>query len=103
MKSEPALELISRAGPSMEAHHSSVGPDAGRNSGGRRIIKINKKRRPMNSGTPGFHFSQASSNSLFESLINMVIWIRFDLFGGSNGIAIGRNEVKSTLSTKRID
>ena len=43
MKSEPALELISRAGPSVEAHHRSVGPDAGRNSGGRRIIKINKK------------------------------------------------------------
>ena len=39
MKSEPALELISRAGPSVEAHHRSVGPDAGRNSGGRRIMK----------------------------------------------------------------
>ena len=34
---EPALELHSRAEPSVEAHHSSVGPDTGRNSGGRRI------------------------------------------------------------------
>ena len=38
-KSEPALELISRASPSVEAHHRSVGPDKGRNSGGRQIIK----------------------------------------------------------------
>ena len=29
-KSEPALELISRVEPSVEAHHRSVGPDAGR-------------------------------------------------------------------------
>ena len=29
-KSEPALEVISRAVPSVEAHHRSVGPDAGR-------------------------------------------------------------------------
>ena len=36
-KSEPALELISRAVPSVEAHHRSVGPDAGRNSGWRQI------------------------------------------------------------------
>ena len=34
-KSEPALELISRAVPSVEAHHRSVGPEAGKNSGGR--------------------------------------------------------------------
>ena len=39
-KSEPALELISRAAPSVEVYHPSVGPDAGRNSGGRRIIII---------------------------------------------------------------
>ena len=38
-KSEPTLELISRDAPSMEAHHCSVGPDAGINSGGRRIIR----------------------------------------------------------------
>ena len=38
-KSEPALELISRAVPSVEAHHCSVGSDAGRNSGGRQIMK----------------------------------------------------------------
>ena len=38
-KSYPALEIISRAAPSVEAHHRSVGPDAGRNSGRRRIIK----------------------------------------------------------------
>ena len=38
-KSEPVLELISRAAPIAEAHHRSVGPDAGRNSGGRWIIK----------------------------------------------------------------
>ena len=36
-KSEPAQKLISRAATS-EAHHHSVGLDAGRNSGGRRII-----------------------------------------------------------------
>ena len=39
---KPALELHSRAAPSVEAHHRSVGPDAGRNSGGRLITK-NKK------------------------------------------------------------
>ena len=36
---EPALELHSRAAPSVEAHHRVNGPDTGRNSGGRRIIK----------------------------------------------------------------
>ena len=36
---EPALELHSRAAPSVEAHHRSVGPDARRNSGGKGIIK----------------------------------------------------------------
>ena len=41
-KSEPALELHSRAAPSVEAHHGSVGPNTGRNSGGKRIIKKNK-------------------------------------------------------------
>ena len=41
-KSESALELISKAAPSVEAHHRSVGPDAGRNSGGSRIIIIKK-------------------------------------------------------------
>ena len=39
-KSEPALELISRAATSVEAHHRSVGPGAGRNSGGRQIKKV---------------------------------------------------------------
>ena len=29
-KSDPALEIISRAAPSVEAHHRSVGPDAGK-------------------------------------------------------------------------
>ena len=38
-ESEPALELFSRAAPSVETHPHSVGPDAGRNSGGRRIKK----------------------------------------------------------------
>ena len=38
-KSEPALELISRAAPSVEAHHHSVGPDAGKNFRGRWIKK----------------------------------------------------------------
>ena len=32
------IELISRAAPSVEAHHRSVRPDAGRNSGERQII-----------------------------------------------------------------
>ena len=41
-KSEPALELHSRAAPSVEAHHCSDGPDVGRNSGGRQIIIIKK-------------------------------------------------------------
>ena len=40
-KSVPALELHSRAAPSVEAHHHSDGPDAGRNSRGRWIIKKN--------------------------------------------------------------
>ena len=39
-KSEPAIELHSRAAPSVEAHHSFSGPDQGRNSGGRWIIKL---------------------------------------------------------------
>ena len=38
-ESEPALELHSRAAPSVEAHHHVNGPDTGRNLGGRRIIK----------------------------------------------------------------
>ena len=38
-KSEPTLDLHSRAAPSVEAHHHSGGPDKGRNSGGRRIKK----------------------------------------------------------------
>ena len=42
-ESEPALELHSRAVPSVEAHHYSVGPDTGRNSGGRGIIKKEEK------------------------------------------------------------
>ena len=40
-KSEPALELHSRDAPSVEAHHRVNGPNAGRNSGGRRIINKN--------------------------------------------------------------
>ena len=38
-KSEPTRELHSRDVPSVEAHHRSVSPDAGRNSGGMQIIK----------------------------------------------------------------
>ena len=38
-KSEPALELHSKAAPRVEAHQHSDGPDAGENSGGRRVIK----------------------------------------------------------------
>ena len=41
-KSEPALELISTDAPSVEVHHHSISSDAGRNSGGRRIIKKQK-------------------------------------------------------------
>ena len=40
-KSEPALELHSRAAPSVEAHHCVSGPNTGKNSGGRRIKKPN--------------------------------------------------------------
>ena len=36
------LELHSRAAPSVEAHHPSVGPDIGRNSRGKWIKKIIK-------------------------------------------------------------
>ena len=42
-ESEPAQELHSRAAPSVEARHRSVGPDTGRNSGGRQIKKKKKK------------------------------------------------------------
>ena len=42
-KSEPGLELHSRAAPSVEAHHPSVGPDTGINSGGRRIKNTSRK------------------------------------------------------------
>ena len=42
-KSEPALELHSRAAPSVEAHQHVSGPNTGRNSGGRRIKKDPKK------------------------------------------------------------
>ena len=38
-KSEPILELHSRAALSVEAHHHVNGPDTGKNSGGRWIIK----------------------------------------------------------------
>ena len=41
-QSEPALEEIRRAAPSVVAHHYSVSPDTGRNFGGRRIIIKNK-------------------------------------------------------------
>ena len=34
LKSEPALQLHSRAGASVDAHNRSVGPDTGRNLGG---------------------------------------------------------------------
>ena len=44
-KSEPALELISRAAPSVEAYHRSVSPDAGGNSGRRRIKKLLLNKR----------------------------------------------------------
>ena len=37
---EPALELHSRAVPSVDAHHGVNGPDTGSNSGGRRIKKL---------------------------------------------------------------
>ena len=36
---EPTLELHSRAVPSVEAHHRVNGPNTGRNSGDRQIIK----------------------------------------------------------------
>ena len=39
-KSEIALELHSRAAPSVEAHHCVNDPEPGRNSGGRRIMII---------------------------------------------------------------
>ena len=42
IRSKPSLELHSRAAPSVEAHHCSDSPDAGRNSGGRWIINKNK-------------------------------------------------------------
>ena len=35
---EPALELYSRAAPSVEAHHLVSGPNTGRNSRGMRIF-----------------------------------------------------------------
>ena len=41
MNQESALELHSRAEPSVEAHHLVNGADTGRNSGGRRIKKLN--------------------------------------------------------------
>ena len=39
LNQEPALELHSRAAPSVEAHHCVNGPDTERNSGGRSIVK----------------------------------------------------------------
>ena len=41
-KSELALELNSRAAPSVEAYHHSDSHDAGRNSRGKQIIIIKK-------------------------------------------------------------
>ena len=41
--SEPALQLHSRAAPTVEAHHRVSGPNTGRNSGGRWIQKKEKK------------------------------------------------------------
>ena len=35
---ESTLELQSRAAPSVEAHQRSVGPDTGRNSGGKKVM-----------------------------------------------------------------
>ena len=40
LNQEPALELNSRAAPSVEAHLRVSGPTTGRNSGGRRIKKL---------------------------------------------------------------
>ena len=42
-KSEPTLELHSRAAPSVEAHHHVSSPNTGRNSGGRWIKKLKFK------------------------------------------------------------
>ena len=39
LDTSPKSELISRAMPSVEAHHRSFGPDTGRNAGGGQIIK----------------------------------------------------------------
>ena len=41
---EPPLELHSKAVPRVEAHHRVNGPDPGRNSGGRQIIKKKLKK-----------------------------------------------------------
>ena len=41
---ESALELHSRAAPSVEARHCDNGPNTGRNSGGSRIIKKSAPR-----------------------------------------------------------
>ena len=62
LKSEPVLLLISRAAPSVEANYRSVGPDTGRNSGGRWIIK--KAYTVVLS-------SQASSSMLAKLKLNM--------------------------------
>ena len=40
LNQEPALELHSRAVPSLKAHHRGNGPDKGRNSGGRQKKNI---------------------------------------------------------------
>ena len=45
-KTEPALELQSRAALSMEAHHRVSGHDTRRNSRGRHIIKTRLKPTP---------------------------------------------------------
>ena len=63
---EPTLELISRDVPSVEAHHCSVRPDAGRNSGGRRIIKKLKIKRMTNK-----LFSTKEICHFFDSVISV--------------------------------
>ena len=54
MVTKRALELHSRAEPSVEAHHRSVNPDAGRNSGGRWIIIIKTSNILTYKYPPGF-------------------------------------------------
>ena len=65
---EPAVELHSRATPSVEAQHCVSGPTTGRNSGGRRNKNLCS---PFNWSTPVLFLHQVTFPEQFHIFFNL--------------------------------